>query len=306
MQPFIATSCFLLIGLVLRRVASFPADASRVLNAFVIHVSLPALVLLNIPKLSFEGNLFVPVLMPWMMLLVSAAAVLLLGRILRWERGVTGSLMLLVPLGNTSFLGIPMVRVFFGDEGIPFVLLYDQLGSFLALATYGSLVLAVFDDSAPSPTPRQVLRKIATFPPFLSLLLALGLRTIRYPEVMVYVLDVLAATLVPLVMIAVGLQLQLRMPRQVLAQMGAGLSVKLVLAPAVAYVICAALGWYDLAAQVAIFEAAMPPMISAGALAISANLAPTLTAAMVGIGIVLSFGTLPLWHYFVQLLGSGT
>jgi hypothetical protein len=35
-------------------------------------------------------------------------------------------------------------------------------------------------------------------------------------------------------------------------------------------------------------------MVSAGAVAIMANLSPTLTAALVGAGILLSFATLPL------------
>jgi len=37
----------------------------------------------------------------------------------------------------------------------------------------------------------------------------------------------------------------------------------------------------------------MPPMISAGAMAIMAGLSPKLTAALVGLGIFLSFITLP-------------
>ncbi len=48
--------------------------------------------------------------------------------------------------------------------------------------------------------------------------------------------------------------------------------------------------------QVSIFEAGMPPMVSAGVLAILANLSPALTAALVGIGIVLSFATLPILY----------
>jgi predicted permease len=39
----------------------------------------------------------------------------------------------------------------------------------------------------------------------------------------------------------------------------------------------------------------MPPMITAGALAISHNLVPRLAAAMVGFGLLLSLLTLPLW-----------
>jgi predicted permease len=47
-------------------------------------------------------------------------------------------------------------------------------------------------------------------------------------------------------------------------------------------------------ARVSVFEAGMGPMITAGALAIIAGLEPELMASMVGLGIALSFLTLPV------------
>ena len=119
---------------------------------FVIYESLPALVLLKIPQLAFSRNLLVPALMPWGMLMFSCALIIILSRLLKWERAATGCLLLLIPLGNTSFLGIPMVKAFFGESAIPYALLYDQLGSFLALATYGSLILALYGTGESKPT----------------------------------------------------------------------------------------------------------------------------------------------------------
>jgi predicted permease len=60
--------------------------------------------------------------------------------------------------------------------------------------------------------------------------------------------------------------------------------------------LCKIAGLEGEAVQVSIFEAGMPPMVSAGALAILANLSPALTAALVGIGIILSFATLPMLY----------
>ena len=107
-------------------------------------------------------------------------------------------------------------------------------------------------------------------------------------------LKTLAATLVPVVMISVGFQLILRLSADVLKPMATGLLVKLVLAPCIAFMLCRLLGLNTMAAQVSVFEAGMPPMVSAGAMAIMAGLSPKLTAAMVGFGIFLSFATLPL------------
>lgn len=280
----------------LRRLPDFPADTGKVLNSFVIYVSLPALVLLKIPDLVLSRNVLVPGVMPWVMLIFSALLILLLSRLLQWDRSTTGCLLLMVPLGNTSFLGIPMVKAFWGEQAIPYAVLYDQLGSFLALATYGSVILALFGGEQCRPTWGGVVTRIVSFPPFLALLLAFLLRSFPYPAVVLTLLEVLAATLVPVVMVAVGFQLTFRLSRAVISQMSIGLAVKLIIAPLVALLLCKVAGLEGEPVQVAIFEAGMPPMVSAGALAIVVNLSPALTAALVGIGIVISFVTLPLLH----------
>jgi len=51
-----------------------------------------------------------------------------------------------------------------------------------------------------------------------------------------------------------------------------------------------------------VLESAMPPMITAAALAISHRLAPGLAAAMVGYGILLSLLTLPAWAWLLRTL----
>ena len=52
--------------------------------------------------------------------------------------------------------------------------------------------------------------------------------------------------------------------------------------------------------QVTIFEAAMAPQIGAAIVAMEHKLDPPLVTLMVGIGIPLSFLTLPIWWYVLQ------
>ena len=296
MENFVVTITLLFIGMALKRIPNFPDESGKVLNLFVIYISLPALVLLKIPELIFSKNLLVPALMPWAMLLFSCALILILSRLLQWERATTGCLLLLIPLGNTSFLGIPMVKAFFGEQAIPYALLYDQLGSFLALATYGSLILALYGTGNSKPTLKMVVKKVISFPPLIALVLAFLLKAFPYPPVAEGLLKILASTVVPLVMVAVGFQLTLRLERKVIVPLSLGLSIKLIVAPVAAFFACKIIGLEGEAVQVSIFEAGMPPMVSAGALAIMANLSPSLTAALVGAGIVLSFATLPVLY----------
>ena len=55
--------------------------------------------------------------------------------------------------------------------------------------------------------------------------------------------------------------------------------------------------------QVTVFEAAMGPMIGAAIVAMDHDLDPALVTLMVGIGIPLSFVTLPAWWWLLQGFG---
>ncbi len=301
MENFAVTITFLFIGIALKHIPDFSVETGKILNLFVIYISLPSLVLLKIPVLDFSSELLVPGLMPWVMLVFSATVILLLSLLLSWDRKTTGCLLLVIPLGNTSFLGVPMVKAFFGEQAVPYALLYDQLGSFLALATYGSLIIAFYGTGEGRPSFRLICKKVASFPPFIALIMALALKSISYPPPVINILTTLSSTLVPVVMIAVGFQLTLRLDRSLIFQISIGLFIKLVAAPLMALFLCRILGLEGEVVQVAIFEAGMPPMVSAGALAILANLSPALTAALVGIGIVFSFVTLPILHQLLVL-----
>lgn len=294
MENFVVTITCLIIGIIIRRIPKFPEDTGNVLNLFVIYISLPALILLKIPELPFNSDLLIPAIMPWCMLFVTAAIILLLSATFKWDRPTTGALLLLIPLGNTSFLGVPMVEVFFGSHAVSYAVLYDQLGSFLALATYGSVVIAFYGTGESKPTVKNVIIKIITFPPFIALMLSFILSFFTYPGMVTNILKILSSTLIPVVMIAVGYQLTLSLNRETVSQLFTGLTIKLLLAPFIAFSFCRIFGLTGEIVNVSIFESAMPPMVSAGALAILADLSPKLTAALVGIGIVASFVTLPL------------
>jgi predicted permease len=108
------------------------------------------------------------------------------------------------------------------------------------------------------------------------------------------VLAQIGETLVPLAMFAVGLRLRLRPPAEH-AALWSGLAIKMLLFPVATYAVLRVIGSRGLAAEVAILEAAMPPMLTAAALASVAGLAPELCAALAGYGIVFAFVLVPLW-----------
>ena len=280
----------LILGHVCARARALPETAPEVLNRFVITISLPAVVLRLIPKLHLEPSLLAVVAVPWVLAVVFASLVHVVSKAFGFSRGVTGALMLCVPLGNTSFLGFPMVSALLGPDAVRFAVLYDQLGSFLLLSTYGLVVVARFSGEA-EPSLSTVLLRVLKFPPFLALLFAF--LPIPRPQVVESVLERVGDTLVPLAMFAVGLKLSLRPPREA-GPLFFGLGAKMILSPLVAFGFLKLVGASPDAARVGVFEAGMPSMITAGALSILAGLAPELAAALVGYGVLLALLTLPI------------
>lgn len=277
-------------GALAARFSSLPAGTALTLNRIVIWVCLPALILRLVPGLSFQPSLFVLVLTPWVLLAVSAGLVLAISRRLGFRREVLGALLLCVPLGNTSFLGFPMVGALVGPDAVRYAVLYDQLGSFLILSSYGLLVVAHFSGEE-KPTLASALLRVVRFPPFVALVVALV--PLPRPAPVEEALLWLGQALVPIAMFAVGLKLELGRPKDGIP-LAVGLGLKMLAAPLIAFLLGRMVGAEGTPARVAVLEAGMPPMITAGALALLANLAPALASSLVGYGILLSLVTLPI------------
>ena len=290
MENFILIFVALFLGYILNKKAIFAQNAPLILNQFIIYISLPAMILLQIPRLHFSSELFIPVVVAWIVMIVSALLILALAKLMHFSREVTGSLMLVGVLGNTSFVGIPIVQAYLGDEALPYVLIYDQLGSFIALSTYATVV-SIYYTSHSTLNAGAIVKKIATFPPFLALLLSLVFIGVEFHATINATLSSLANTIVPLALVSVGLSLRFKLSKEEIKPFLTALGVKMIASPIIAFGVVFVFGWDALAADVAILEAAMGPMITAGALATMVGLAPRLSASIVGYGTLITFGS---------------
>ncbi len=292
-------TCFIL-GIILRRSGRFPDNAAAALNGFVVHISLPALTLTYVHGLNLQASLILPALMAWVMFGIGCGFFWLAGRVLGFPRATTGGLMLTGGLANTSFIGLPMIETFYGPQFLGLGILIDQLGSYFVLSTLGILVASLYS-TGHSVSAKAVIRKIALFVPFQAFVLALLLVPFDYPGWLDELLKRLGATLVPIALVSVGYQLQLSHVRGKATALSVGLVFKLALAPALILLLFAGvLGAGGQVFSVTVFEAAMGPMIGASIVAMDHELDPPLLTLMVGVGIPLSFLTLPVWW---RLLG---
>lgn len=297
-----AAFAFVLLLMTLGRLLAWrrlvPDSAPDALNMVVLYVCMPASILLQVPKLQLTAGTAGVALVPWALLALSTLYVLGVTRLFKVRRTETAVLLLEVPLGNTSFLGYALIPVLANAEAMPFAVLFDQFGSFLILSTFGLTVIAIYSGGAP-PTLAAVIRRVVSFPPFLALVFALTLMPAEPPREIAGVLQQLANAMLPMVGIALGMQLRLRLPRAQLLPLGLGLAGKLLLMPALAWILCLLFDFEPNARAAIVLEAAMPPMVTAAALAAMARLAPELSSALVGYGVALSMLSLPFWRWWL-------
>jgi len=293
---------FFALGFSLRGRMAEPRRASTalLLNRYVVYVALPALILVYLPGVDPNGALALPVLSAWGIFGLSALFVLLVARWVGWSRSITGALLFTVPFGNTSFLGIPFTLTYYGKAGLPYTLIYDQLGSFLILSTVGIFLLSLYSGSR--FRLGTTLLRMLRFPAFIALFLALFLGESGLPGPLRTLCAALASTLSPAAMIAVGLQLRLRFPREERLPFLFALGTKLFLAPLLLLGLFALLDIGGLAAKVTVFEAAMAPMVSSSTLAILAGLEAGFVASVLGYGILLSFLSVPVVWWITELI----
>ena len=283
----------MVLGIVVARWAKPPAGIVPGINWWVINVALPALVLDLIPKVKFDSQLWFPVVA---MLIVFVGAWLLFGLLgsrLGWSRGRVGTLILVCGLGNTSFMGYPMMQALHGQAGLSLAVVAYQLGTFPLLSSAGVVVASIY--AGRSASPGLIVRRILTFPAFVALMVGIVVGVLGgWPDAVHGVLAPLGATLTPLALFSVGMQCRFRLGQGQASGLFWGLGWKLLLAPLLCWLLGRWSGIGGLVLTVSVLQAAMAPMISAAILADEYELDPQLANALLGAGIVLSLLTIPL------------
>jgi predicted permease len=284
------------LGLGAQRLKRLPKDGYKVLNAWVINVSLPALVLKAVHAVDLRAELFIGAACLWLVFVLAAGAgVLAMWR--RWESPtVAGAIALSAGLGNTAFVGLPMLDTLGGPEAVQVGTMVDQLGTFGVLS-----VLAVpfaISVGGGQLAPRAVAGRVLTFAPFVALVLALSMRSLTFPAPLEGLLGRLESMMSPLALASVGWQLKLSALKGQGRRITLGLGYKLLVAPALVF----GLLWlghrhFGLVERVTVAQAAMPPMVTSAVLAADNQLDAPLASGLIAMGLFVSVVSVPIWWF---------
>lgn len=244
------------LGYFLKRINLLNIENIDVLNKVTINVAMPCLIFSSLyaADLSNINNLAI---MPLISLSVGAISAIIVFIVLKMKGFPKKSLwgaIIPVAIGNTAFLGFPMVLGVFGQFNLLKAIFYD-MGTLIMFLSLSIILMINFGG-----TLKEVAKKILSFPVLWVVILGISFNVLNIPigTIADDVIGYLAASAIPIIMISLGLSLRFKGLKKNLKVAGLAVFVKLLIAPIIALIIVTLLGLSGMEYTIAIVEAAMP------------------------------------------------
>ena len=219
--------------------------ADRVM-ALMLWVLIPPIVFFNIADLHLSAGVGLGVVFGYVGLGCAMLAAYAIGKwVLHLPRPSIGTLMLAAGLGNTGYLGLPFTAALFGFDDVGDAIVYDILISGMGLLTIGFAVGAAFGTIAEAPRDR-----VASFftrnPALWAGVAAVLAPAALSPEWAVDASRLAVFAMLPLGFFVVGITLAseaeegaIKFPPPLTTPVAVALALKLLLLPAVVFVLSA-------------------------------------------------------------------
>jgi predicted permease len=287
-------------GFIASKKGHLPPDAYKATNFFVVYFGIPALMLRYMPSVRWSSELLVVSLAPLVIWSGAWLFALAYSKIFKVDKATRAVLTVACGLENTMFFGYPLVTTFYGLNAVSTLMLFDLTNTMLFCILGIATVLKAASSEKVKLT--NLAKRIFFFPGFTVCLLVLILSPFFDFSVLNPFLDLIVPAIAPLALFSIGLQFNFKDVGHTMGHLCAGLTYKLLLAPAIILLICWQLGVKESISGVNVLLAGTPSHILACLLAGQFNLNPRLCAMMVAFGIPMALISEPLWHLLTQYL----
>ncbi len=234
MSPVFTLILIVVVGILLRRLRVLSTQDATSIRKFVFNVSLPALTFI-----SLYSN---PIPIEALWIIPGVIAIQAVGYVTfrlvptRHRETVFSGF-----LGNTGFMGYPVVQAILGQAALPLAVIYEQTHSFMVFSTWIHKNLRSFIN-----------------PPLVAMLLALILKRTPLPLFFTDACKLVGNSTSPLAMLFVGLNVELDFDWRSLIPAG----IKLIAIPAVALALTLILPVAGDIRSAFILQSAMPTMVA--------------------------------------------
>lgn len=256
----------LLAGYAAKRFGALKPGDSVVVNSIVINLTMPAFIFIYTHGKPITSGMVKAPALGFAMEMVVMGVAYLAARAMRMDRRTTGAFMLVSTFGNTGFLGYPVVSAaFHGHKGaVLTAVMFDEFAMAMILNSIGVAVAAAF---AGSKFEWGNLLEFLKTPLFPATIVALILKDVPMPSLLMKTLGYLAAGTVPLAMISIGLSLSTGTVKEYPKPIAVAFVLKMAMLPALMYFILPFAGVTGIVSKVVVLESAMPSAVFSGVVA---------------------------------------
>lgn len=301
MINFVLIAVCIIAGMIFKSTKTIHPDAHKGINTWVLYLALPAVSFKYLPKVQWSLEMLFPILSTVLIAVGSSILVLFYCRIKNYSRRSRSTMELASGYSNTSFIGFPLIAAFYGEQYLSIAIICDQT-MFLMLSTMGIITALKGGSKSGKISSIFILKRLFTFPPFLGCISALILSQFFNLDFAEPLFDKLAATVAPLALFSVGLQLKFNGWRKLIPQISTSMLYKLILAPSCVLVLALVFDIKEDIAKISIFEAAMPTVITSSIIAEQFRLNTKLINLIIGISILVGFVTTGIWFEIIEFL----
>ena len=283
------------IGVLLKKLDILKTEDNETLNKIVVNVALPCMIFnaLYTANVSLLPDLSILTVFILVCSLIIGVITYLILKFLGYDNKALWSILVVVVLGNTGFLGYPISQGIFGAEGLVRAAFCDLATSIIFIAV-SIILIIIFDGSI-----KTAIKKIVTFMPLWGIILGILLNVFSIPigEFGSSIVNYLGGSTVPLIMISLGLSLNLRGFKRHFKEVSLASIIKLIVYPLFAICILSILGIVGLEYKIGLLEAMMPSAMLALILSLQFNLDSDLTSDCIFTDTLLSLITIPIFLF---------
>jgi predicted permease len=275
----------------------FHRDSSKELIDIVLYFIFPLFIIYKVHFLEFSDDITLVVSFALIAFILGLLFAYIFAKIFKINANSATMIAMSVAYGNTSFLGFAFVDSYYGSYALSLAIFYDQV-NMLLLALLAPLVCS-FGNADEKFSLKKTFISVVTFPPTIAFVIALATKGIVFPEVVTLFLQKVSFVLVPIIMFAIGMRFELSDIRGKEKEISIIILISMVLIPLTLYMGSFLLLENSISLKVSIMEAAMPPMVLATVTAIKSGLDEKLGMGALGVGMILSFISIPIVFYLL-------
>ena len=285
------------LGYSFKRINFLKADDVELLNKIVMNIALPCMIFQAIYAVNLDSlpSLCVlPIIGVLTSFCIGIVAFFVL-KVLKYDNKHLWSIVLCVIMGNTAFMGYPIVLGAFGNSGFVSAIFFD-ICTTVTFLLMSFLLIVIFGGSY-----KSAFIKAISLPPLWGLILGILFNIFNIPigDFVGNIVGDFAALTIPLIMLSLGLSIKFEGILDNKFTVIIVSFVKLFVYPLVALFILLLFGVNGLNFDVVVLQSCMPTGMLALVLSISYNLDFKLTSDCIFTDTLLSLLTIPLIIYLL-------